>query len=144
MEDIIKQIIKGREQNETVGDVLTQCYLAALVLNTVEESPGGQQDHQLMKQNEEKDSRFKGRLERMGKILCPIADDVKQGKREYTENMKKVRLGYRGIASIRDLQFEFQNKIYYLAIEGQLTSLEVAIDKEIYRALRRGEDSRTS
>ena len=136
MDRLIGEIIEGKSDGESASDVLTLCYLAALVVSAVEAAEAGRDDPESMPPPDDRDRDFARRLERIGKILCPLADDVKHDKAAYRDGMTAARLDYSGVAISDALQGAWRGAIRALAEERLLVSVEIAVEQDVYRALR--------
>ena len=137
MEELVHLIIAGKNEEESDSDILALCFLATLIVSHVEEADMEESLPEDVPPADQRDSCFRARLRRLGEILCPLGDDVKHDKRDYVAGMVQARLDYRGIAISSSLQAEFQSRIYSLALEGHLDSLERAIEASVDKALRR-------
>ena len=129
MEEIIKAITDGRAEGESKADVVTLCFLASLYISASRRPE--------MVSEDEENGMFASLLEQMGKILCPLADDVKNNNRDYREEMTRVRMQYRGITFSERLQDDWRNRIAVAESEGFLSSVEVAVESRVYFRLAR-------
>lgn len=130
IDQLVAQIIEGRTEAESAADAVALCTLAAIAVGGVEEGGG-----YAKAPPEERDRLFVGLLQRLGKILCPLADDVKHDRKGYVEGMTRVRIEYAGVAVNRELQDVFRRNVVELAEAGRLASVETAVKHDVYRDL---------
>jgi len=122
LQELLDDIIRGKADGELESDLVTLCWLGFLIVVREEDEEGGGDD-----------SYFSGILERIGKILCPLGDDLKP--RKYQDEMRNVRLQYTGITFDPVLQFEYSERITSLARDGLLSSIVIAVENEIWQQL---------
>jgi hypothetical protein len=131
-EDVIVEILKGRDPAERPADVVMLCTSMALIMFGNRIAGMGPD----IATNPQQGSRFLAQLLNLsGKILCPILDFVKPEK--YVIEMRNARLEYQGVADDPDLFAAYLHIVRKLEAEKQLESLEQAVKYEVWRSLRR-------
>lgn len=132
IEELLGQIVANKDESEFESDLITLCWLGALNIVRFEFKDIQKKIYLV---DPSGDVAFRECIERMGKILCPLADDVKHD--EYKSRMSIIRHQYRGISFSYNLQSEYFSKIEHLAEEGLLESVQIAVDKRIWLLLER-------
>lgn len=136
MKNLLEQIIEGKSEEESTADLLTLCFIGAQALMekraTMRELDTGK--------IESVDKCFAEDMENIGKIFCPLYDNVKQENKDYTSKMLDIRLSFRGISSSSEKQTQLRGIINKLASENMLDSIQTAIDNKIYRMFVRAQN----